>query len=52
MTTNTKLLEYYTSKTAELQAYVDKITIFVNYANFLCQHHYVNLDNYFSILYE
>ena len=39
------LLEYYTPKTIEIQVFLGKITIFVNYAYFLCQHHYVNLQN-------
>ena len=39
------LLEYYTSKTIEFQVFLGEITIFVNYADFLCQHRYVNYSN-------
>jgi len=40
------LYAYYTSKSSVFQAYFAFSTIFVNYARFLCQHHYVNPCNH------
>lgn len=37
---------YYTPKSIEFQAYFAFLTIFVNYAQFLCQHRYVNYCNF------
>ena len=45
MSPSCRLLEYYTSKTIEFQVFLGEITIFVNYADILCQHHYVNYRN-------
>ena len=42
MSPSCRLLEYYTPKTSEFQVILGEITIFVNYADFLCQHHYEN----------
>lgn len=45
----TILLEYYTPKSTKMQEHLSNITIFVNYDNILCQHHYVNWCNHFCI---
>ena len=37
---------YYTPKTIEIQAVLFIFAFFVNYANSLCKHRYVNLGNY------
>ena len=36
MSLTSALLEYYTPKTIEFQEFSGEITIFVNYADFLC----------------
>ena len=41
--------EYYTSNPLKLQGFLSIFTIFVDYADFLCQHDYVNRYNHFNM---
>lgn len=45
-----QMYKYYTSNSWILQANLSKFTIFVDYADFLCQRHYVNRSNLMEAL--